>query len=215
MDVPEAYSDRSAAEATGIPVERIRFWETTDALRPSIATGWRRSPWWRMYDFRDIVGLRVLHELRERHGVPLRELRRVGRYLAAHRDTPWSALGIAVSDRHVWFRDAAMGRFEPGPAAGKHAVTLDLTGLAHDVEVEAAKLLVRRPDEIGRIVQTRTILGGASRLAGTRIPTSAVWNFHEDGSDAEEIMAAYPSLVREDIEAALDYERKRRGLPAA
>ena len=68
----------------------------------------------------------------------------------------------------------------------------------------------RAPEEIGRIVQTPGVLGGRPRLDGTRIGTANVWGFQEGGASIEEILAAYPSLDRVDVEAALAYEAALR-----
>jgi uncharacterized protein (DUF433 family) len=52
-------------------------------------------------------------------------------------------------------------------------------------------------------------------VAGTRIPTSTIWHFWEDGYDAEGIMREYPDLTKEDVKAALNHERELRGIRAA
>lgn len=64
----------------------------------------------------------------------------------------------------------------------------------------------RAPEEIGRIVQTPGVLGGRPRLEGTRIGTANIWGFQEGGGSIEEILAAYPTLDRTDVEVALTYE---------
>jgi uncharacterized protein (DUF433 family) len=59
------------------------------------------------------------------------------------------------------------------------------------------------------------VLGNAWRLAGTRIPTSAIWHFHEDGADVAAIQRAYPALTGADIMAAIEHEARLRGHAAA
>ena len=53
-------------------------------------------------------------------------------------------------------------------------------------------------------------MGNAPVLAGTRIPTSAVWSFHEDGYTTEQIIDQYPRLYPDDIRAAIAFEQERR-----
>jgi uncharacterized protein (DUF433 family) len=46
-------------------------------------------------------------------------------------------------------------------------------------------------------------------VAGTRIPTEAIWNFHAAGYDAEAIIREYPRLTPDDVRAAIDFESRR------
>ena len=73
-------------------------------------------------------------------------------------------------------------------------------------ETDAAKLRDRSEEEIGQIVQHRLVSHNQPILAGTRIRTSAVWNFHNAGYSDEEILRQYPRLKLEDVQAALSYE---------
>jgi uncharacterized protein (DUF433 family) len=54
----------------------------------------------------------------------------------------------------------------------------------------------RTPGMIGRVVETPGVLGGRPRLDGTRIPTEAIWDFHDAGADTDEVLRAYPRLTR-------------------
>ncbi len=55
----------------------------------------------------------------------------------------------------------------------------------------------------------RYVVHNAAVLAGTRVPTAAVWNLANAGSDTDAIIREYPRLRAEDVEAALTYESKR------
>jgi uncharacterized protein (DUF433 family) len=46
-------------------------------------------------------------------------------------------------------------------------------------------------------------------IAGTRIPTSAVFSFSSDGYSETEIIRQYPTLTPEDVRAAIQFERSR------
>jgi uncharacterized protein (DUF433 family) len=53
-------------------------------------------------------------------------------------------------------------------------------------------------------------MNNAPAIAGTRIMTSAIWNFHEAGYDADAIIEEYPRIKAADIRAALAFEAQRR-----
>ena len=51
------------------------------------------------------------------------------------------------------------------------------------------------------------VLRGKPRLKGTRIPVGLVLGYLAAGKTAEEIVAEFPELTREQIAACLDYAR--------
>ena len=93
---------------------------------------------------------------------------------------------------------------------GQQVFPFEMIGVIRDMEEAANRLRQRTPDQIGRIVRDRQVLHNVPVLAGTRIPTSAVWNFHEDGYDTDAIIHAYPRLTPDDIQAAVVYEMALR-----
>jgi uncharacterized protein (DUF433 family) len=56
-----------------------------------------------------------------------------------------------------------------------------------------------------RITVNSNQMGGVPCLGGLRIPVAAVVGMVADGMTEEEILKAYPDLVREDIREALWY----------
>jgi len=52
------------------------------------------------------------------------------------------------------------------------------------------------------------ILRGKPRLKGTRIPVGVVLGYLAAGKSAEEIIAEFPDITREQISACLDYARE-------
>ena len=80
---------------------------------------------------------------------------------------------------------------------------------------EAAKQLrKRRKEDIGKIKRHRYVAHNADVLAGTRIPTAAVWDFHVAGYSADAIIEQYPTLTAADVEAAIEHETRRRAKKA-
>ncbi|HEX4541999.1 MAG TPA: DUF433 domain-containing protein [Candidatus Acidoferrum sp.] len=58
------------------------------------------------------------------------------------------------------------------------------------------------------IVSEPEILRGKPRLKGTRIPVGLVLGYLAAGKSADEIIAEFPGLTREQIAACLDYARE-------
>jgi uncharacterized protein (DUF433 family) len=162
-----------------------------------------------------LVGLRTIAILRKQYKVPLQELRRVGEWLRVHHETPWSSLRFALAGRKVVFFDPATG--VPTEARGKGQAVFDiaLEPIANEMRRAADQLRERQVNQIGRIVRNRYVVHNAWTLAGTRIPTQAIWNFHEAGCDTAAILSEYPRLTAKDVEAALEWEAKRRQRKAA
>jgi len=57
------------------------------------------------------------------------------------------------------------------------------------------------------IVTDPDILRGKPRLKGTRIPVGLVLGYLAAGKTAEDIVAEFPDLTRQQIAACLDYAR--------
>lgn len=68
----------------------------------------------------------------------------------------------------------------------------------------------RRADQVGQVSSDPLIVSGKPTIAGTRIMTSLIWEFHKAGYDDERINKEYPHLHPEDIRAAIAYEQTNR-----
>jgi uncharacterized protein (DUF433 family) len=89
-----------------------------------------------------------------------------------------------------------------------------LAAIAHETEKAVERLRKRGPRERGVIKQHRYVAHNQPTVAGTRIPTTAVWNLHQAGYGARQIIAEYPDLTEMDIKAAIAYERDRQAREA-
>ena len=210
-----AFTTEHVTRLTGLSPRVLRYWEETGVFAASYINEDPHRPYRRLYSFRDVVGLRTLAILRRTYRVELDELRRVGQYLTQHQDAPWASMRFRVSGRHVVFPDPASGVPVSGKPWRQAVIELDLEDIARNVETEAARLRERTPEDYGRITRHRYVNHNARVISGTRIPTSAIWNFYEDGYDTEAIIAEYPQLRAEDIEAAIAHERHVREQRAA
>jgi uncharacterized protein (DUF433 family) len=205
-----AFTADNVCRLTGLSGRQLRYWDATDFFRPEFLDEHRRRTFGRIYSFRDVVGLRTVAVLRNKYRVPLQELRRVGEWLLSHHATPWSALKLALSNRKVIFFDSQMGKFVEAKGDGQAVVEIGLEPIANDMRNAAATLTERREDQIGTVVRNRYVVRNAWVVAGTRIPTQAIWNFHQAGFTAESIICEYPRLTLQDVKAAIDFEDTRR-----
>ena len=57
----------------------------------------------------------------------------------------------------------------------------------------------------GRIAVDHRIMGGVPCVAGTRIPVATVVGSVANGLTTDEVLAEYPQLTREDVQACLAY----------
>lgn len=212
-----AFTVEHAARVAGVSERRVRYWDTTGVLSPSISHEGPRTPYGRIYSFRDLVGLRTLADLRDRFDIPLQRLRMIGERLRRYHETPWSELRFFVEGKRLYFRDPEscmlVSAIEPGQIA--LPFNLDLAEVARETERRANALAQRDETDFGEVVTNRYVMGNRPVLAGTRIPTTAIWDFHAAGYDTDQITEEYPRLTRIDVERAIAYEEQRRLLKEA
>jgi uncharacterized protein (DUF433 family) len=204
----DVFAAEHASQHTGLSRNQLAAWDRGDILHPHWSRNGHGSP--RVYSFHDLVVLRTLAILRQEYRVTPAELRRVAEWLNAHTASPWVDLRLTVNGRHVQLENGDAGSAGGDAPRNGHGARLHLEAVARDTEAILEAAQRRQPDEIGQVVRRRGVMGNVPILAGTRIPTSAVWNFHEDGYSAEQIIYQYPRLTPKDIEAAIAYERQRR-----
>jgi uncharacterized protein (DUF433 family) len=193
---------------TRLSKRQLVYWDRTGFFSPAHKEAGRT--YGRVYTFRDLVALKVISVLRVDHHLPLQELRRVGEWLHRRYAEPWSRLRFGVSGRTVIFLDP--NTHQPIEARGQGQqimAIIEMQEIANEM-IREAKTLQDRTTEIGQITKRRQVASSAWIVAGTRIHTSAIWNFHEAGYDTEAILREYPSLQPEDVRAAIKFEEKRR-----
>lgn len=212
MPHPRAFTSKQVSRLSGLSARVLKYWEDTGVYAATYIADRPRVPYRRIYSFRDLVSLRTLAMLRRQHGVRLDDLRQAGAYLRdsyPEVDNPWSELRFGVLNRRVVFREPSTGEWRSA-APPQHILPIDVAWIARTTATEAEALLARRAEDVGQVVRHRHVLRNAWRLAGTRIPTAAVWRFYDDGSDIDEIRREYPDLEVADVLAAIQHERKLR-----
>jgi uncharacterized protein (DUF433 family) len=202
--VPTVFTRDQAAKLCGVSAGQLARWDRTD-FYPAGLGGF--------YSFRDIVALRTIGELRNGRRFSLQALRRLGKHLRAVEgaEDPWASMRFATAGREILYYDKherLMSGTKLRQRAG--AVPFPLDKVRAEMEREARKLNERQSDEIGKVIQTRGVLGSSWRLAGTRIPTALVWQLREAGCTVRDILERYPRLTKRDVQAAIEHEEKLR-----
>lgn len=203
--VVQAFSADHVVRLTGLSKDQLRYWDETGFFRPRYVAG-SRSPYSRMYSFKDVVGLRTLSLLRKDYQISLQHLRKVAQELSQYQDAPWSELKLYVLGNEVIFREPETSKLRS--VVGKQYVTIPLRNIEEDVEAETRKLKERSKEQIGQIARHRYVVHNAWVVAGTRIPTKAIWRFSEAGYTPKQILKEYPSLKEADVVAAILHEER-------
>src|SRR4051812_33382529 len=127
-----AFTPFHVCRVTGLTSRQLTYWDQTGFFSPTILDDHRRWAFGRIYSFRDLVGLRVIAIRRKKHQVPLQELRRVGQWLRAKHEEPWSSLRFGLKGRSVVFFDPGSDAFVEPRGAGQEVMTIDVQPIANE-----------------------------------------------------------------------------------
>lgn len=203
-DVIAAFSLKQVQKLTGLSEGQLVNWDVSDFFTPAFAYENRSSPYSRIYSFEDVVGLRALSILRD--SVSMQHLRVVAHRLKEHSGKPWSELTLYALNGEVHFRRPASGKIE-GAISGQYGATIPLERVAKEIKEKAQALKMRRSETIGKVARRRSVMGGASVIAGTRIPVSSIKALADAGYSVEMILDEYPGLTQVDVDAVIEQGR--------
>lgn len=206
-NVIRAFSADHVVRLTGLTKRQLNEWDNTGFFKPQYAHENRRSPYSRLYSFRDVVGLRVVSVLRNKYKISLQHLKKVAKELSEKDYAFWGQETLYVVNREVSFHEPGTERVR-SVVKGQYVVPIPLEPIIGEVREAAAKLRERTTDKIGKVERHRLIMHNTTVIAGTRIPTGAIKRFKDAGYSTDAILREYPSLTKADIEAALAYEEK-------
>lgn len=206
-EVVRAFSVEHVAKITGLTPRQLAYWDRQGFFRPAYTNAGESVRPLRVYNFRDVVGLRVIAVLLHSHHVSLQHLRRVARELHQISETPWSSLTLGVCKGEVTIIDRMAGQ-GVGVLSGQYVLVPVIDQVRH-VENAAEDLNRRHSGQIGSTERHRNIAHNATVFAGTRIPVRRVEQFLDAGYDVDGVMREFPSLEREDIEAVQTARRRR------
>lgn len=204
--VLRAFSADHVVRLTGLSIGQLRYWNRIGFFVPQHLNEGGRA-FNLIYSFRDVVGLKALSILRNQHRISLQYLQgKVAAELVKFSENPWSDIKLYVWGREVVFREPDSQKLRE--VVSKQYVEIPIAGVATDIEAEARRLKERTPDQLGSISRKKHIAGNAFVIAGTRIPTSTIYDYRRAGRSDAEILSDFPSLTPADIEAAVRHERK-------
>jgi uncharacterized protein (DUF433 family) len=197
---------------TGLSHRQLSYWDGTQFFSPQHADARRRRPYSRVYSYRDLVGLRVIALLRKQHRVPLQELRRVGAWLAKNLsvrpESAWGNITFYVLGPHVYFDDPTEQIRMSGQEL-QPALPIEMSRITGEL-AESIRRMRERRHQIGQISRHRYVAHNEPVVAGTRIPTRAIWNLHKAGYGERRIIDEYPRLRPRDVRAAIAHEERRQ-----
>lgn len=223
-----AYTSNQVMRITRVTKRKLDYWIERGLVRPDIERAKGRGKV-RLFSFQSLLEVRVVEWLRHSN-IPLQLIRKVVRRLRERGVlSPLSRVRFAVVEtagnrperplkrpRQDIVFQSADGAWESGQRPGQilFEMTIPLKEFRRELEhaVEEDRRIGR---VLGRIEKRRGVMGSTPVIAGTRIPTKAIWNLSKDGYDVDHIVATYPGLTRADVKAALREEGKRRRVKSA
>ena len=204
-NVIRAFTEYQVERLTGISQRQLAYWARTDFYKPGLADEGGRVPFGRIYTFRDVAALRVLHVLRNQYNVSLQHLRNVAQTLIGLPDKKWTSTELFVLKRRVVFAEPGTQTYRE-IISGQYVMGIALAVVVEQTERDVMNFHERPDDQIGRIERNRNISHNAPVIAGTRIPVTAIKRFANAGYSVQQILQEYPTLKDADIRAALAYE---------
>jgi uncharacterized protein (DUF433 family) len=211
-----AFSLPTVAKITGLSEERLRLWDIERFFIPSLADPNRRRPFGRVYSFRDVVALQTIKRLLD-EGIPIRQLKKLSRFLATLPEASWAETTFYVVDQKLWFthNDAMLAARPAGQMVMEEIRPIRLAPIVADVERRIVEIGHRAEDQIGHFEANRHVMNGDLVFAGTRTPAAVVYELVQLGMADDEILREFPRLTPEDIRAVEHLYREPAALQTA
>lgn len=209
------FSSQQVIRLAGITKRRLDYWIDKGIVTADIdrAEGRGRV---RLFSFANLVEVRVAAWLRDKVSLQL-----IGKIVQRLRSEdarlPLAELTFGVVEdtvrgrpRHqvvVLGEDGVWEEWRTGQKIME--ITVPLKTFAEKLR-QSAEADRRRSRRVGKTEKRRGVLGSAEVVAGTRVPTSAIWSLHEAGYSLQRILDSYPGLEPADVKAAIRAEEHRR-----
>jgi hypothetical protein len=100
---------------------QLAYWDKLGFFQPQYAAEDRKTPYSRIYSFKDVVGLRTLSILRSKYKCSLPHLQTVAKELASYSNAPWAEITLYVLQKRVQFKEPETGRVR-GVVDGQYAL---------------------------------------------------------------------------------------------
>jgi uncharacterized protein (DUF433 family) len=201
------FDENDVTRLTGLSKGQLRRWHHSGLFSPynKRADSLARIA---LYDFRDLVSLRVIANLRKRYSVAY--LRKVNDFLKQKvSNAPWRDL-ILKADGGEPIVEEADGTLTSIDPLGQtvHREVIGVIQIAEDTIAEIDKFRKRHPEDEGKIGRSRNIQSNKPVVKGTRITVAAIWAFYKAGRSTDEIIKSFPSLTPKDVEEAIRYAQQ-------
>jgi DNA-binding transcriptional MerR regulator len=195
-----AFPDIRAARLARVSVRRLRYWEESGLVVPSIKRNFSPRNTVRLYSYQDLLALLVVATLRTERGMSLQHIRRVVAHLRSRGyQAPLRELRFATLGGEVYFQhpDGSWeGDLRPDQIILVKTILLEPLRLRIDAAAQ------RTTDDIGRVTKRRGVHASAPIFAGTRIRVSTVQDYLRQGYGTQDILGAFPDLEPADIDEA-------------
>ena len=205
-DALVAFTPDRAAQLAGLTRRKVDYWRKTLLLSPSTDEQVSAHRSIRLYDFVDMLALMTVGELLRRD-VTLQRIRKiVQRMRELGLDKPLTELRFGtVATGNDTRKDLLVTvTLKDGTVVGDD--DLGQSVLAEVVDIEEIRTSIRRatqrnPADVGRTERRRNARGSREVFAGTRVPVETVRAYVIEGLEDAEILEAFPTLQRADLDA--------------
>ena len=156
----EGFSAEQASRFTGCTAHQLRYWDRIDLVTPSVQATGGRPGVRRLYDFRDLVVLRVIRSLLQ-GGMSLQRVRRAITYLRkrAALDEHLSEVKLVTDGKSVFQLCRTEGEIIDALKEGQMAFFVAIDSIARSVDRNVSQFLYDREEFVSALQQVETDLG--------------------------------------------------------
>jgi DNA-binding transcriptional MerR regulator len=195
-----AFPDTRARQLARVSMRRLRYWEETGLVEPSITRQLSPKNTVRLYSFQDLLSLLVVAELRTERDMSLQHIRRVVEHLRSRGyEAPLRELTFATLGQEIYFQHSDgswEGDLRPDQRVLEKVLHLD------PLRARITRAAERQASEAGQVIKKRGVHASAPVFAGTRIRVSTVQEYLRRGYDTNAILEAFPDLTAADVAEA-------------
>jgi uncharacterized protein (DUF433 family) len=199
IDEMRFVADRDkAATIAGLTARQVDYWVKTGILKPTVEIRLTPQRPIKLFDFTDLLALMTAAELR-RKGMSLQHIRAVVTYLRSQGYAkPLTEIRFAVLSGTLYFQR------EDGTWESDRLRDQIVMHQVLDLQPLRARILqsgTRAEASFGVAERRRGVLGSKPVIAETRVPVDTIRRYLAAGRSTEEVLAAFPVLRLDDIEA--------------
>jgi DNA-binding transcriptional MerR regulator len=202
-----ALTEDHISRITGLSKGQLRAWDRRGFFVPKHAFEDRSSAYSRIYSFKDAVGLRTIARLRAApYRISLQRLFGVAKELEARGIEHWADVRIHVVKGEVSIQPPASDEVE-SVESGQYAM-LPIIDVIREVSRKIEEIKRRDNTTYGKVDRNKFVARNSWVVSGTRIPTATIRRYVEAGFSKQHILEEYPTLTLDDIDAAIEHEKR-------